>query len=125
MAGTISIAYNSKDRLLPKDNHTAKRAYHHRPKMMEALPNLPLLSPVSMSISSTDKKNYPIWKYLVGIQIGKKLIKSNINNPPQAPNGIILVTSEFIFLTHGKMGFDCLSGKIYWERFLHSYHTEF
>ncbi|MBW0475094.1 hypothetical protein O181_014809 [Austropuccinia psidii MF-1] len=83
----MSIAYDSKDGLLPKDNHTIKRAYPHRPKMMAALSNLLLLGPVSMLICSTDKNNYSNWKSLVVLQLGKELIESRLKNPPQAPNG--------------------------------------
>ncbi|MBW0460293.1 hypothetical protein O181_000008 [Austropuccinia psidii MF-1] len=59
-AGIMSIAYDSKDGLLPKDNQTVKRTYHHRPKSMAAISNLLLLGPVSMLICSTDKKNFSI-----------------------------------------------------------------
>ncbi|MBW0481413.1 hypothetical protein O181_021128 [Austropuccinia psidii MF-1] len=85
MAGIISIAYDSKYGLLPKYNHTVKRADHHRPKMMAEISKLLLLGTASMFICSTNKKNCPIWKSLLGLQLGKELIESKIKNPPQAP----------------------------------------
>ncbi|MBW0470870.1 hypothetical protein O181_010585 [Austropuccinia psidii MF-1] len=126
MAGIMSIAYNSKDGLLQNDNNSVKRAYHHRPKMMAEISNLLLLGPFSIFICSTDKKNYPIWKYLVGIQLGKELIESNIKNAPQAPQCHFFGNLRVHFLKNlGKMGFNGLTGKINWERFLDLYHTEF
>ncbi|MBW0488857.1 hypothetical protein O181_028572 [Austropuccinia psidii MF-1] len=122
----MSIAYDLRDVLLPKGNHTFKRAYHQRSKMMAAIFNLLLLGPVSMFICSTDKKNYPICESLVGLQLGKEIIGTNLNNPPQAPQWHYFGILRVRFLEKlGKMGFDGLSGKMNWERCLDLYHMEF
>ncbi|MBW0529321.1 hypothetical protein O181_069036 [Austropuccinia psidii MF-1] len=90
----------TENKLLPKDNHTFNRADHHRPKMMSEISNLLIMGTFSMFICSTDKKNFPIWKSLVGLKLGSEVIESNLNNPPHAPQWHFFVPQSLFFEKH-------------------------